>query len=89
MFDLFTKFPAEASRHRKAMMPYIMDGKVKSLQLDAACAWFKKVRNDDFDIAAFEKECGVGSFVVFGLLGGAFFVLTFFATLLYRRIPHR
>lgn len=47
--------------HRKTLIPYILDGRLKGLQLDAAVNFFKKVRNESYSEEAFLKECGIGS----------------------------
>jgi hypothetical protein len=81
LFDLCTKFPAEAVRHRKGLVRYVLDGSLRALQLDAAVAFFKKVRADDFEVAQFEKECGIGVYIhlLYPLLTVAYLVLKVFS----------
>merc|ERR1712154_377782 len=52
-------FNANAKKHRRILLEYVVGGKIKTtIQLAAAYNYISN--NETIDIAQFEKECGVG-----------------------------
>eukprot|EP01125_Pyxidicula_operculata_P022690 TRINITY_DN9504_c0_g1_i1.p1 TRINITY_DN9504_c0_g1~~TRINITY_DN9504_c0_g1_i1.p1 ORF type:complete len:731 (-),score=243.52 TRINITY_DN9504_c0_g1_i1:24-2216(-) len=53
-------FPQNAIKHRDAIVPYVLDGKMKKNNLKAALKFLQDLGDKDLDLAAFEKQTGIG-----------------------------
>uniref|UniRef100_A0A7N0V496 Glutaminyl-tRNA synthetase n=1 Tax=Kalanchoe fedtschenkoi TaxID=63787 RepID=A0A7N0V496_KALFE len=61
IYIVATKFPKNALMHRPTVFKYVVSSKIKtSAQLEAAIEHLGVTDPNEFDLAVFEKACGVG-----------------------------
>jgi len=61
VYEVATKFPKEAIKHRLFFLKYVAADKVVKERFDLYLQYFKTHRNDpEINIDDFEKECGIG-----------------------------
>uniref|UniRef100_A0A7N0UU53 glutamine--tRNA ligase n=1 Tax=Kalanchoe fedtschenkoi TaxID=63787 RepID=A0A7N0UU53_KALFE len=61
IYTVATKFPKNALMHRPTLLKYVVSSKIKTAaQLDAAIEHLAVTDPNEFDLAVFEKACGVG-----------------------------
>ncbi|WVZ96810.1 hypothetical protein U9M48_042399 [Paspalum notatum var. saurae] len=66
LYDVATKYPANALVHRPDLIKYILSEKIKnSAQLHAALSFLSTLGPDPLDSVKFEEACGVGVVVSF------------------------
>jgi len=61
LYTVATKFPANALKHRPTVCKYISKNEIKTIpQVEAAHGFLGLVGPESYDVAEFEKKCGVG-----------------------------
>eukprot|EP01132_Coremiostelium_polycephalum_P010669 gene10669-13068_t len=60
LYQLATKYPPNALKHRSKLCEYIVAKKVTNSNLAACLEFLRKTANEELNVAEFEQSCGVG-----------------------------
>eukprot|EP01113_Clastostelium_recurvatum_P027969 TRINITY_DN3389_c0_g1_i1.p1 TRINITY_DN3389_c0_g1~~TRINITY_DN3389_c0_g1_i1.p1 ORF type:complete len:770 (-),score=223.20 TRINITY_DN3389_c0_g1_i1:51-2360(-) len=60
LYSVATKYPANAARHRALLSDLVGKRRVTANNVQAAMDYLKKTGPGELDVAAFERDCGVG-----------------------------